>query len=92
MLALFSGESASCPTQNWDGKSVLQLGSVGRLHEVKNYAGLITALASFVDKNPQLRSRIRLTILGEGPEQEALQKTITQHALEDVVCLAGFSA
>ncbi|NAG42602.1 glycosyltransferase, partial [Escherichia coli] len=54
--------------------------------------GLITALASFVDKNPQLRSRIRLTLLGEGAEQEVLKKTITQHAMEDVVCLAGFSA
>ena len=88
----FQANPQAAQAQNWDGKSVLQLGSVGRLHEVKNYAGLITALASFVDKNPQLRSRIRLTILGEGPEQEALQKTITQHALEDVVCLAGFSA
>lgn len=74
MLALFQANPQAAQAQNWDGKSVLQLGSVGRLHEVKNYAGLITALASFVDKNPQLRSRIRLTILGEGPEQEALQK------------------
>ncbi len=76
----------------WDGKSVLQLGSVGRLHEVKNYAQLIDALAAFLLKHPQLTSRVRLTILGDGPEREALQAKIQQLGLNDVVCLPGFSS
>ncbi|MBJ3813639.1 glycosyltransferase family 4 protein [Shimwellia pseudoproteus] len=75
----------------WDGKSVLQLASVGRLHEVKNYAGLIDALALFLNSHPQFASRIRLTILGDGPERQALQDKIDQHGLSDVVSLPGFS-
>ncbi|WP_369788744.1 glycosyltransferase family 4 protein [Rouxiella sp. WC2420] len=75
----------------WDGQSVLQLGSVGRLHEVKNYALLIDALAAFLNKHPQLASHIRLTILGDGPEREALQAKIEQHDLQEVVSLPGFS-
>lgn len=75
----------------WDGQSVLQLGSVGRLHEVKNYAGLIDALALFLHSHPQFASRIRLTILGDGPERQALQDKIDQHGLGDIIKLPGFS-
>ena len=76
----------------WDGRSVLQMGSVGRLHEVKNYAGLLEALAYFLDKHPEYRSRIRFSILGDGPERETLEAKIAQHDLGDVVSLPGFSA
>lgn len=76
----------------WDGKSVLQLGSVGRLHEVKNYAGLIDALAWFLNRHPQYADRLRLSILGDGPERQALQDKIDQHGLGDIVRLPGFSA
>lgn len=76
----------------WDGHSVLQLGSVGRLHEVKNYHLLIEALAAFLVKHPQLGSRIRLTILGDGPEREALEAKTQQLGLQEVVSLPGFSS
>lgn len=77
--------------QPWDGQSVLQLGSVGRLHDVKNYAGLIDAIAMFLDKHPDYKTRIKLTILGDGPEEKALQEKIARLGLEEVVLLAGFS-
>ena len=89
---LFQG----CPdfprARPWDGQSVLQIGSVGRLHEVKNYAGLLDALAAFLQNHPQLRSRLHFTILGDGPEREALEAQIARLALSDVVSLPGFSA
>ena len=89
---LFQG----CPdfprARPWDGQSVLQIGSVGRLHEVKNYAGQLDALAAFLQNHPQLRSRLHFTILGDGPEREALEAQIARLALSDVVSLPGFSA
>lgn len=86
-----SNPEAPC-AQPWDGESVLQIGSVGRLHEVKNYAGLLEALAYFFKLYPSLRPRLRLTILGDGPERETLQAKITSSGLSDVVSLPGFSA
>ena len=76
----------------WDGKAVLQIGSVGRLHDVKNYAGLINALSTFLTAHPQLKSRLHLTILGEGPERAALERQISSLDLNSVVSLPGFSA
>lgn len=88
----FFQSNPQAPQANvWDGQSVLQLGSVGRLHKVKNYTGLIEALAIFLQKHPQRTSHIRLTILGDGPEREALQAKITQLGLHQVVFLPGFS-
>ena len=88
---LFQGCPDFPKARTWDGESVLQIGSVGRLHEVKNYAGLIDALAIFLKTHPRLRNRIRFTILGDGPEREALEAQIARLDLSDVVSLPGFS-
>ncbi|KMQ83689.1 glycosyl transferase family 1 [Lasius niger] len=76
----------------WDGQSTLQLGSVGRLHEVKNYAPLLEALAAFLERHPALASRIHLTILGDGPLRAELESTIDRLGLKETVSLPGFSA
>lgn len=88
---LFQGNPDFPTASAWDGESVLRLGSVGRLHEVKNYAGLLDALAAFLKTHPAFRARIHLTILGDGPEREALEAQIDRLALADVVSLPGFS-
>lgn len=88
---LFQSNPDSPVAQMWDGKSVLQMGSVGRLHEVKNYAGLLEGLSFFFENHPEMKSRIRLTILGDGPEHEALRSKIAELDLNDVVSLPGFS-
>lgn len=89
---LFQANTQAPVAAKWDGQSVLQLGSVGRLHEVKNYAGLIDALAAYITQYPGMRHRLRLTLLGDGPEREALQVKIDKLNLGDVVALPGFSA
>ncbi|MGJ8514980.1 glycosyltransferase [Carnimonas bestiolae] len=75
----------------WDGSSTLQLGSVGRLHSVKQYDKLIEALARAIARTPSLARRLHLTIVGEGPERAALEQLIERLALQNNVSLPGFS-
>ncbi|MBU2603231.1 MAG: glycosyltransferase family 4 protein [Actinobacteria bacterium] len=60
------------------------LGSMGRLHEVKNYYGLISAMSL-------LDSSVCLVIWGEGEERGRLEEIISIRGLEDRVTLAGWS-
>jgi glycosyltransferase involved in cell wall biosynthesis len=60
-------------------------GVVGRLSPEKNVAGLIEALAALgQDMN------VGLAVLGAGPEQRAIERTIARHGLKDRVLLAGY--
>ncbi|WP_241606148.1 glycosyltransferase family 4 protein [Rosenbergiella epipactidis] len=75
----------------WDGQSRLKIGSVGRLHEVKQYAQLIDALGSILNKSEHFRTKLQLTILGNGPDQKLLEDKIVENNLQGIVELAGFS-
>ncbi len=56
----------------------------GRLHSQKGYDRLITALPSL-----EMPYDWRLTIWGQGPERNALQRLIDDNGLSDKVTLAG---
>ena len=88
---LFQYDHYAPQANYWDGKSRLQIGSVGRLHEVKHYAALIDALGAFLARYPTLRDRLQLTILGDGPERERLEDKVIEWNLQDIVSLPGFS-
>jgi glycosyltransferase involved in cell wall biosynthesis len=60
--------------------------SPGRLIKTKRHDLTILAMKVFRDKGLQ----IKLLILGNGPEEEALKKLITKDGLEDYVFLAGY--
>lgn len=62
---------------------VLVIGSIGRLHPVKNYAELILALPKLQTTNYQL------LIYGEGSERSKLETLISQLKLEGKVKLFG---
>jgi glycosyltransferase involved in cell wall biosynthesis len=57
---------------------------VGRLHPVKNFDGLITAMSL-------LPARVRLTIWGDGGEKQKLRTLVDRLALGDRVALPGES-
>lgn len=59
--------------------------SVGRLAKQKNFPLLINAVADLQQSQP-----VRLIILGEGPERQALEEQIQRLGLEDRVSLPGF--
>ena len=58
--------------------------SVGRIVKRKGYHNLISALGKIQNE------KVRLIILGEGPEKESLEKLIKEERLEDRVILPGF--
>lgn len=62
------------------------VGSIGRLHSVKNYQTLIKAMS--LVKN----QKIKLVIAGQGVEQKKLEKLIVKLGLEDRVRLLGYVA
>ncbi|MXV43529.1 glycosyltransferase [Saccharibacter sp. 17.LH.SD] len=74
----------------WDGQTTLQIGSTGRLHEVKNYPRLLKGLALFCERNPDKADRVHLSIAGDGPQQQELEQLIKDYHLEQRVSLLGF--
>jgi sugar transferase (PEP-CTERM/EpsH1 system associated) len=71
-----------------DGNCVV-LGTVGRLVAVKDQQLLIKALHRLVHERPELRARLRLFMVGDGPEHGALSALIDKLALTSLVWLAG---
>ncbi len=68
---------------------ILIAGTVGRLTPVKDQQLLLRAVAHLREDHPQLRDRLRLLIVGDGPLHPVLMKIIEQLALQDIVWLAG---
>jgi sugar transferase (PEP-CTERM/EpsH1 system associated) len=73
--------------QELDG--ILVAGTVGRLTPVKDQQLLLRALAHLRAGYPELRERLRLLIVGDGPLHSLLTQMIEELALQDIVWLAG---
>ena len=69
----------------FDEKAVVVLG-VGRLGNQKNFATLIRAFALLAPRRPELR----LLILGDGTQREALEKLVREEGLTGRVSLPGY--
>jgi len=65
------------------------IGTVGRLHAVKNHSGLIDAFVRLRALLPALAPRLRLAIVGDGHCADALRAQVRAAGLSDVVWLAG---
>jgi glycosyltransferase involved in cell wall biosynthesis len=77
------------PPARWDGQEVLRIGSIGRLHPVKNYDLLIEAIAHLRRLRPDIANRIHLTIVGDGPERVRLETLVASWGLQSMVDLPG---
>lgn len=67
----------------WQDQFVI--GNVGRLHFEKNQRLALEIMAKLIQKD----TSIRLVLVGQGEDKEALQEQIVQKGLEDYVCMAG---
>ncbi len=52
---------------NFQGKDKLLIGTVGRIQPVKDQATLLYAFAQLTQAQPQLKSYLRLVVVGDGP-------------------------
>ncbi len=68
------------------------VGTVGRLHAVKDQALLVRAAARALAQAPDARKRLRLVIVGDGPLRADLQAAISAAGLTDIAWLAGEQA
>lgn len=70
-----------------DGNELV-IGAAGRLHKVKDYATLISALGALRRQGVPAR----LVILGDGPDKEELAGCVRARGLDEVVLLPGYRA
>lgn len=88
-----AGEPCSPPTDMPEGfqrgEDKVVLGTVGRLAAVKDQQLLLLALHRLVSERPELHARLRLVIVGDGPEHAALNEQIDRLSLGGLVWLAG---
>ena len=65
------------------------LGTVGRLAQVKDQGSILTALGFLFERRAELKETVRVVLIGDGPEREALHKRASELGLSDHVWLAG---
>ncbi len=67
----------------------LLIGTVGRLDAVKDQPGLITAFCHLCEALPGERERLRLVLVGEGPQRAVLESRIAGTGLSAQIRLLG---
>ncbi len=67
------------------------IGWVGRMDAVKNPLALVVTLRELLAARPELRARVRLVMVGDGPLRDTIAAEIAAHSLTDCVWLAGAS-
>lgn len=77
-------EPEGCPWDNTRDRKLFEILAVGKLHRQKGFDLLIQALTSLDDRP------CRLTILGEGPEKEALKNQARKLGIGDRLFMPGF--
>jgi sugar transferase (PEP-CTERM/EpsH1 system associated) len=65
------------------------IGTVGRMHGVKDQLTLVNAFILLCEREPSLRQILRLIIIGDGPLKEQAIKRLTEHHLIDSAWLPG---
>jgi len=84
------GEARQLP-QGFARNDSLCVCTVGRAQAVKDQQCLVQAVHFLLTKRPELRSRLRLVILGQGPQWDALRLLVDELKLSGLSWLPGAS-
>lgn len=73
-----------------EAKGMWVLGTVGRMHGVKDQVNLVRAFLKLLEQRPEFKDRLRLVLVGEGPlRTEALALLEAAAAAEPLAWLPG---
>lgn len=85
-----SGNDVVPPSMDMLGNGNFVIGTVGRVQDIKNHAGLIDAFLVLREAlTADTASRLRLAIVGDGPLLPAIRKRVADAGLEHFVWLPG---
>jgi glycosyltransferase involved in cell wall biosynthesis len=87
---VFNPAVSTTPISRWNGTGPLRIGSCGRLHPQKNYDLLIRAIDRIRREEPQVYERLDVSIAGDGPLRDELQKLIVSLGLQNKIRLVGW--
>ena len=73
----------------WRAATPFVIGSVGRIQPVKDQAALVRAFARLVAERRELRARLRLAIVGDGPLLPALRELAQSLGVADIAWFPG---
>ncbi len=76
-----------CPLNLTDEHCVI--GTVGRMHGVKDQVTLVKAFIELLNRNPELREKARLIMIGNGPLRNECYVLLNKYGLLDYAWLPG---
>ncbi len=65
------------------------IGTVGRMMPVKDFPCLVKAFLLVLEQHPELRSRLRLMMIGDGPERAVCERLLTEGGAAELAWLPG---
>ena len=84
-----AGDRASIPGSPFNDTGLCLVGTVGRLQTVKDQVNLVRAMAHAIGASAEARARLRLAIIGDGPQRADVEAAIGAAGLREHVWLAG---
>lgn len=93
VIQIYNGvdDTSFCPRAAGAAADELVIGTVGRMQEVKNQTLLVRAFIALVRSRPDLRTRLRLRLVGSGPLVVECQRLLAQNDLADRAAIVGDS-
>jgi sugar transferase (PEP-CTERM/EpsH1 system associated) len=77
----------NCPLQFND--NLVYIGTVGRMHGVKDQMTLVKAFVQLLEEQPELTQSVRLILIGDGPIREQALEFLRLKHLENLAWLPG---
>src|SRR5215510_8029310 len=80
---------ADLPVEGFGAADHVVVGTVGRLQAVKDQVTLVRAFVCLLERRPDLRSRLRLAIIGDGALRQPCLGVLAQAGFGDLAWLPG---
>jgi len=78
--------AADCP---FTDPALWLVGTVGRMHAVKDPVNLARAFVRAIERDPPARARLRLVMVGDGPLRAEVERTLADAGMRELAWLPG---